>query len=402
MSRILFFGIFLTLIIAFFGLLDMFLLRLLNREWWAYRWIRRLAWSTPAAGLVSLLFWGASEGLGIDSLSFIFALLTSIVFVLEIGMVLALLVSGIVFAAARLIGYISRKLRSASSKGKDEIHPERRLFLKRAAATAPVIVATLGVSGVARSFGGVNVEVRRFSFDTLPPEFEGFRILHLSDLHLREYVTLSDLEATLVKAESFRPDIILMTGDVADDLYQLPDALTLIDQLAAPHGAVTSLGNHEYFRGVERVRRIHDQSPVPLLVNQSTVITRGASTLRVLAIDDPRGMGAKNVEFFRETIDTTLERAPEADFTVLMSHRPDAFDHASTTGIDLTLAGHTHGGQIGVFGRSVFEPYWPDRYLWGHYRKNGSQLYTSAGVGHWFPFRLGCPPEAPVIELHRS
>jgi uncharacterized protein len=85
-----------------------------------------------------------------------------------------------------------------------------------------------------------------------------------------------------------------------------------------------------------------------------------------------------------------------------MSHRPDAFDHAAVRGIDLTLAGHTHGGQIGMFGRSVFESYWPERYLWGRYERNGSQLYTSAGVGHWFPFRLGCPPEAPVIELTRG
>lgn len=398
MSRILYFGIFLTLIIGFFGLLDLLLLRVLNREWWAYPWIRRAAWSLPLIGILLLLIWGAAEWMGVEGLSYTFALLTSLVFVLEVGMVLALVVSGVVFLGARLGGSLLRRIRSTEVSPR----PERRVFLKRAAAVAPLIVASLGVSGMARSFGGVNVDLRRFFFSTLPPEFEGFRILHLTDLHLREYVTVDDLEDLLVKAEPLKPDIVLVTGDVADDLSQLPDTLRLIDQLGAPHGALTSLGNHEYFRGVEDVRRIHDRSSVPLLVDQSIHIARGESRLRIAAIDDPRRMGKRHVDFYRRAIDSTLERSSEADFTVLMSHRPDAFDHAAVRGIDLTLAGHTHGGQIGMFGRSVFESYWPERYLWGRYERNGSQLYTSAGVGHWFPFRLGCPPEAPVIELTRG
>jgi predicted MPP superfamily phosphohydrolase len=89
-------------------------------------------------------------------------------------------------------------------------------------------------------------------------------------------------------------------------------------------------------------------------------------------------------------------------FKILMSHRPDAFDYAASQGINLTLAGHTHGGQIGFMGRSLFDSYWADRYLWGEYRQGRSALYTSSGVGHWFPFRLGCPPEAPIIELRRA
>jgi predicted MPP superfamily phosphohydrolase len=86
----------------------------------------------------------------------------------------------------------------------------------------------------------------------------------------------------------------------------------------------------------------------------------------------------------------------------MLSHRPAAFDAAAENGVDLTLAGHTHGAQVGLFGRSLLEPLWPEARLWGHYRQGVSQLYTSSGVGHWFPFRLGCPSEAPVIELRRS
>jgi predicted MPP superfamily phosphohydrolase len=83
----------------------------------------------------------------------------------------------------------------------------------------------------------------------------------------------------------------------------------------------------------------------------------------------------------------------------LMTHRPDAFPPAAERDIDLMLAGHTHGGQVGFAGRSILESSLPGRYLWGKYLLGQSQLYTSCGVGHWFPFRLGCPTEAPIIEL---
>ena len=97
-----------------------------------------------------------------------------------------------------------------------------------------------------------------------------------------------------------------------------------------------------------------------------------------------------------------MNGAPADGFTILMSHRPEGLNAAAALGIPLTLAGHTHGGQFGWFGRSIFEPWLPHRYLWGKYQKDQSQLYTSAGVGHWFPFRLGCPPEAPIIVLKRG
>ena len=68
--------------------------------------------------------------------------------------------------------------------------------------------------------------------------------------------------------------------------------------------------------------------------------------------------------------------------------------------MNLTLSGHTHGGQIGLGGRSIFEYLGgPGQYLWGEYNSGSGKLYTSAGVGHWFPFRLGCPAEAPVLVL---
>ncbi|RKX73418.1 MAG: hypothetical protein DRP60_11930 [Spirochaetes bacterium] len=97
----------------------------------------------------------------------------------------------------------------------------------------------------------------------------------------------------------------------------------------------------------------------------------------------------------------TLTEQKTADLAV--TETSSTIDFAAELGVNLTLAGHTHGGQIGVGGRSFFDWVLPYKYLWGHYTKdNGSQLYTSAGIGHWFPFRLGCPAEAPVFVLRRG
>jgi hypothetical protein len=116
-------------------------------------------------------------------------------------------------------------------------------------------------------------------------------------------------------------------------------------------------------------------------------------------IDDPRRMGVDNSLFFENTIDQVLLDTNDDDFILLMSHRPDAFDYAAGRGVNVMFAGHTHGGQIGLLGRSLFQEVWTDSYFWGYYDLGASRLHVSAGMGHWFPFRLGCPPEAPIIEL---
>ena len=96
-----------------------------------------------------------------------------------------------------------------------------------------------------------------------------------------------------------------------------------------------------------------------------------------------------------------LEDWPSDTMAVVMSHRPRGFDSAAKHRVPLTLAGHTHGYQMGLGGWSVGEVIGAP-YPRGFYRKGESHLYTSTGFGHWFPFRLGCPREAPVITLRRA
>ena len=141
-----------------------------------------------------------------------------------------------------------------------------------------------------------------------------------------------------------------------------------------------------------------------VLVGGGVVLERNGARLWLAGADDPaRGLDGP-AAFLARTVADALSPCP-ADITckVLLSHRPRAFDTAPSHGATLTLSGHTHGAQMALFGRSWLQPLWPESFLLGHYTRRGqtgtSHLYTSAGLGHWMPFRLNCPCETVLITL---
>ncbi|MBU0982807.1 MAG: metallophosphoesterase [candidate division Zixibacteria bacterium] len=400
MPRVFFFIIFISAVIIVFGLAEILLLRLLNRPWWERRWVRRAAWALPASGLFFFLLFGFGEYYKIDWLAVPAAALAALSVILEIGLMFSLPLSGLF----HLADFLAEKVASRGKQAPVDrpIDQSRRIFLKGAAAAMPVASVAMGLTGVGSAFTRVTVDRKELPYTDLPDDLAGLRILHLSDLHLRHYTTLSDLETTLQTARQFSPDLVLVTGDVADDLQQLPEALNLIAQLKAPLGNFATLGNHEYFRGVETVKQVFANSPVTLLVDHAVTLSVGNSRVHLGGIDDPVHMGQDHTDFFSLRMPLVMGGRDADDFSVLMSHRPDVFPLAAREKVDLTLSGHTHGGQIGLFGRSLLERWLPERYLWGRYEDGRSQLYTSCGMGHWFPFRLGCPQEAPVLELVKA
>jgi len=388
-----------SMIILILGLIEIALIRFLRRDWWHRRWIKRAAIGLPIAGVVCIILWSVGTVRDIRWVLAIGATGTSLTFVLEIALMCSLPFSGALGLLGRLLDWLHRRNAAKTARPVDE---KRRVFLKATAAALPAMSLSAGVAGIARGFGSIQMPVIEMNFPNLPSALDGLKILHLSDLHLGLYQQLAELEEVLLSAEEHAPDLVLITGDIADRLEILPDILRMVDEFNTPHGCFASLGNHEYYRGIMSVRRAFDAGPVPLLVGSHAVVSINGQSLTVAGVDDPRVLGEDDSSFLRVTLAAALDGAPSDGFTVLMSHRPEGLDAAAEVNVPLTLAGHTHGSQLGLFGRSFFEPLMPGRYLWGKYRKDNSQLYTSAGVGHWFPFRLGCPPEAPIITLQRS
>jgi predicted MPP superfamily phosphohydrolase len=259
-----------------------------------------------------------------------------------------------------------------------------------------------GMAGVIDSYSDIKVPIIKVAIPNLPGPLFGLRIAHLSDLHLGYYIHLRDLQRAVEKIREQRPDMVLFTGDISDDLTQLPQVLDMVDSLQPRFGTYASVGNHEYYRGIQEVLSTFEKAPFPMLINRHVNINIGGINVYLGGADDPRHLRQDYSDFLRNTINYTMNAAPPNSFKILMSHRPEALNHASECGIDLVLAGHTHGGQVGLAGKSAFESVFPEKYLWGLYKKKATTLYTSGGMGHWFPFRLGIPTEAPIIVLEKA
>lgn len=385
--------------ICVIGAIEILLLYFLNRPWWRLRRVRWAAIGLPVFGIIAVTGWAAGVYWALDWLETGGKYLAVLTFVCELALMASLPLSGLLHAINTILTKIRVRHPDVIS---DDVDRKRRLVLKGAAAALPTATVALGAMGVGHALGPVNVYRREITFDDLQPQLDGLSILHLSDMHLGPYLKFPDVEQILEDAEAHQPDLVLVTGDIADDLSLLGEALRLIAQSSPRLGIYACLGNHEHYRGLRSVRRIFDRSPVPLLVDQHLAVQPSPEVrVNISAIDDPRHMGADHSHFFKTAMDTAIPRAGSA-FSILMSHRPDAFNHVGDHGVDLTLSGHTHGAQLGNGERSILEPLMPRHFLWGHYTRRGKHLYTSAGAGHWFPFRLGCPQEAPVIVLRRA
>ena len=271
------------------GGIQVLLLRFLNKTWWDRKIIRRAAIFLPLFGVMMVVVWGFGEYYARDWLTYPGAVMAALTFVLEVALMLSLPLSGVLHFAQQIADLVAHRRRKESPEAPDA---GRRDFLRVAAVGLPVTAVATGVSGITGAFSDVRVERKVIRIDDLPDGLEGLRILHLSDLHLMHYVTLDDLAAVLAQAQVLQPHLILLTGDVADDLRLLPDTLAMLEAFAAPLGVFACLGNHEYFRGVHHVRRIFDSSPVPLLVDRAVKLEFGSASFYVGGIDDPRLMGA--------------------------------------------------------------------------------------------------------------
>jgi len=366
----------------------------LNRPWWQVPWVRRTALWTPLAGLLSGVLWRAGAHLELNLLVFAGLGVLAGLFLCLAGLLVALLLTGLVHAAE----WTHDRWHHPQAPS-----PERRHLLRRGLVVVPALSTLTAGGGMIASATPARIPRIDLNFPELPTPLAGLKILQLSDIHIGPYIRLSHLEALLGRAADLGADLVLVTGDLCDDMPVYAQTLQLIEQLRPSLGVYACLGNHEHFRGLRRIKEHFAKSGIRLLVNEGVVLEGGSAALYLGGTDDPRHLRSpESYQLLRRYVERSLAGAPAGVFRVLMSHRAQALDYAAPLGVELVLAGHTHGFQLGHQGRSFFESWMPERYPWGLYRQGPTQLYTSAGVGHWFPFRLGCPPEAPLFTLRRA
>jgi len=336
-------------ILSFLGLIVIGLLRYLNKEWWKNKIIRWSTYGLVLFGWVAIVIWSTGFRTGNRDIANIGSTLTVVALTVILGLIISLPFSGLFNRLAKV-------------RKKEEVNQSRRKILKSTAVLFPTVAVGLSGTGLTSAHSDARMETLKFKFDDLPDQLDGLRILQLSDTHLGIYKDLDDLEQLISDASDKNPDIVLFTGDISDDLRILPDALKIISSLKTKYGTFASLGNHEYYRGIEDVLRIIGRSEIPLLRNSGTNLNINGADLYISGSDDPRTMGENNNLFLQKSIESALDGAPSEAFHLTMSHRPEALDPASELGVDLVLSGHTHGGQVGLGDRSFFSIFMPDRY----------------------------------------
>lgn len=378
--------------------MNAFLLRFLHPGWWRNKILRATAALLPLLGIASAVSWASGYSYNLHILESMGAVVTPTIFILEFALLASLPLSGAIYSVARLAELIG----SFRHRNDRAFIPDRRLFLKAAAGVFPAAAVTSSLAGVTDSFAEIIVPIRHIPVAGLPRSLEGFKIAHLSDSHLGYYIHLEGVIRAVEKIAPHDPDLVLYTGDISDDLDILPETLRIVNRLKPRYGIYASVGNHEYYRGIKRVLEIFARAPFPMLIEHHVNIEVGDTTIFLGGANDPQTLSKDYTQFLTSTIESTMDSAPPDAFKLLMCHRPEGFNHAADKGINLVLSGHTHGGQLGVGGRSAFEPIFPGKYLWGVYRRGNTTLFTSGGMGHWFPFRLGVPAEAPILVLEKA
>ena len=245
-------------------------------------------------------------------------------------------------------------------------------------------------------------------FEHLPAEFDGYRIVQLSDLHLGSLDENSSFLKDVVKeTHALSADAIVFTGDLVNfSTEEAKPFLPLLSSLRAPDGIFAVLGNHDYPKNGskehiqtegKRLAEIERRIGWQVLLNESHTIRRNRARLVFAGLDDRAGKRLTDVECLRMVI----KNIPTGDFPILLSHRPDIWSKAvvKETAVPLTLSGHTHAGQLRI---GSWSPAMADCNEWcGVYRQDPQVLYVSQGTGTKFRFRLGTYAEITLITLHQ-
>ena len=250
-------------------------------------------------------------------------------------------------------------------------------------------------------------EPRRLVFRELPLELPGWpaplvgmRVALMSDLHVGSpHWTLERLENLVADTNRQQPELVLIAGDflingVLGGHWVDPESIArVLGGLRAPLGTVAVLGNHDWWNDGERVRRALKQAGIVVLENEALPLMRQGRRFFVAGLADQMTR--------RVRLEATLAQVPAGEPLLVLTHEPDIFTEIDSRA-SLTLAGHTHGGQVWLplVGRLVVPSEYGQRYAAGHVVEDGRHLFVTTGVGtSIWPIRFGVPPEVVLLSL---
>lgn len=241
----------------------------------------------------------------------------------------------------------------------------------------------------------LSLERVEITLDRLPKKLDGFKIIQLSDIHHSPFTGLEHIERVVKVANRLRPDMFLLTGDyVSHEREYIAPVAAALAKLKSRYGTYACLGNHDHWTDADLVTHLFRGEGINMLVNEGLRIEARGASFWLAGVDDYM-VGKTDVA-------ASLKGSFPDEMKLLLAHNPLIFRDAVRSGVDLTLSGHTHGGQINI--RDEEKRILPRRKLKAglHGRKN-SQIYITRGIGTVVvPMRYQCPPEISLLELRAS
>lgn len=253
----------------------------------------------------------------------------------------------------------------------------------------------------------LTVTTMEMKTEKLPRAFDGYRVVHLSDLHSKSFG--EDQQALVSRVKELRPDIIVFTGDIVDRRhYREGPALTLAGRLTALAPVYFVTGNQEFWAGtIDTLEEKLAGRGVVVLRNSGDKVRRGEGVIDIIGIDDPSlTLNPRDEQVLIPVeLDQATTGTSNSEFRILLAHRPDLLSLYAQSGVDLVFSGHAHGGQIRLpFAGALFAPeqgFFP-KLTEGKYLEGGTSMIVSRGLGNSIiPQRILNQPEILIVTLKR-
>jgi predicted MPP superfamily phosphohydrolase len=266
----------------------------------------------------------------------------------------------------------------------------------------PVLCAMTFITILAGMFQvnrGPFVEMVDVPLKNLPPAFEGFKIVQISDLHLSPTIKRPYAERVVHMVNVLKPDLIALTGDFVDGtVEELRNDAAPLAELSAPHGVWFVTGNHEYYWNPYAWMEEFKKLGARVLVNEHEVIRKGEGAIVLAGVSDYSTRHSSRPDAFSPK--KSLEGSPPGLVKILLAHQSVSYQEAHAAGFDLQLSGHTHAGQY--FPYTLLIRFF-QRYYKGLNNHEGMWVYVNTGTGYWGPpLRAGVPAEISLLTLTRA
>ena len=349
---------------------------------------------------------------------YFFAAVAILLFSKIIG-VIFLLIDDIIRLFRWIVSYLIKPAASDPITASTDGHRISRLtFLNYIALGITAIPFAGFIYGMVKGAFNYTIHRTRVVLPNLPPEFNGFKIVQLSDIHSGSFTSTKHIEEAVKIVLKQNADVIFFTGDlVNNEATEMKPFMNVLNKLTAPQGVFSTLGNHDYgdyvqwespqakHQNLVDLKNVHKELGWRLLMNEHVPLTKNGASIALIGVENWGG----NLNFPKYG-DLKKAHAGTENYPVklLLSHDPSHWDKQIVPeykDIDITFSGHTHGFQMGI---EIPGFKWsPSKYFYkewaGLYTRDNQHIYVNRGLGFLgYPGRVGISPEITVMELYNA